>query len=290
MARSIWAVRWAVAARPRCSRRSPAWKAPAACPPRPSTSRPTSTTRRRGCWHCAEREAAAKNLAIARLKEPQTGLPKQDAFDWKNDRRVARWSFDPRHAAEATWTYDAENLYLCVRGVTDDSPMVNGGGDVRTLFKTGDAVEFELRTQPDRDDKQVIPGDLRLLVSVFEKKPVAVLYRYSVPGTTEPVPFTSPIGTTRIDQVEVLADAQIAVDRSPTGYSLRLAVPLADLHFSPAAGKSYRGDIGVIYSDKTGAIDELRMYWANSVTGMVNDLFTEAKIVPATWGRFTVEE
>jgi hypothetical protein len=161
---------------------------------------------------------------------------------------------------------------------------------VRTLFKTGDAIEFELRTQPDKDDKEVIPGDLRLLVSVFEKKPVAVLYRYSVPGTTQPVPFTSPVGTTQIDRVDVLDDAQIAIDRSPTGYSVRLAVPLKDLHFSPAVGKSYRGDIGVVYSDKTGNIDELRMYWANSVTGMVNDLFTEAKIVPAIWGRFTVEE
>ncbi|HEX4147182.1 MAG TPA: sugar-binding protein [Pirellulales bacterium] len=238
----------------------------------------------------AEREAAAKNLAIARLQHAQSGVPKQEAFDWKNDRRVARWSFDPRHAAEATWTYDNENLYLCVRGVTDDSPMVNEGKDVRTLFKTGDAIEFELRTEPDRDDKEVIPGDLRLLVSVLEKKPVAVLYRYSVPGTTQPVTFTSPVGTTPIDQVEVLGDAQIAVDRSPTGYSVRVAVPLKDLQFSPAAGKSYRGDVGVVYSDKTGNVDELRMYWANSVTGLVNDLFMEAKIVPAAWGRFTIEE
>ena len=40
----------------------------------------------------------------------------------------------------------------------------------------------------------------------------------------------------------------------------------------------------------TGAIDELRMYWANPVSGMVNDLPSEAKITPATWGRFTIEE
>ena len=90
--------------------------------------------------------------------------------------------------------------------------------------------------------------------------------------------------------MEVLADAQIAIDRSPAGYSVRVAVPLAALRFAPAAGKTYRGDIGIVYSDKTGTIDELRMYWANPVSGMVNDLSTEAKITPATWGRFTVEE
>jgi hypothetical protein len=238
----------------------------------------------------AQREAAAKSLAIAYTKKPATGAPGYDVFDWSSDRRVARWSFDPRHAAEAAWTYDEKNLYLCVRSVMDDTPMINGGNDVRTLFKTGDAIEFELRTRPNNDDRQVIEGDLRLLVSVFEKKPVAVLYRYKVPGTKQPVEFTSPVGTTRIDQVEVLADAQIAIDRSPAGYSVRAAIPLAALHFAPAAGKTYRGDIGIVYSDKTGAIDELRMCWANPVNGMVNDLSTEARITPATWGRFTIEE
>jgi hypothetical protein len=253
----------------------------------------------------AQREAAAKSLAIVRAKKPLSKAPEQGDFDW-NDRRVARWSFDARHAAEATWTYDGKNLYLCVRGVPDDTPMINGGNDVTTLFKTGDAVEFDLRTQPNKDDKQVIEGDLRLVLSVYEKKPVVVVYRYKVPGAGDcpdfrghaakmglspsPVVFSSPVGKVRIDQVQVLSDAQVVFDRHPTGYTLRAAVPLASLGFSPAAGKIYHGDIGVVYSDRTGTINELRMYWANQISGMVNDLPTEANVVPANWGRFVVEE
>ena len=188
-----------------------------------------------------KREAAAKSLAIARTKKPTTRVPGYDAFDWSNDRRVARWSFDPRHAAEAAWTYDEKNLYLCVRSVMDDTPMINGGNDVRTLFKTGDAIEFELRTQPNRDDKEVIPGDLRLLVSVFEKKPVAVLYRYKVPGTKQSVEFTSPVGVARIDQVEVLADAQIAIDRSPAGYNRAGGRPAGDPTLCAGSGQELPG-------------------------------------------------
>jgi hypothetical protein len=45
-----------------------------------------------------------------------------------------------------------------------------------------------------------------------------------------------------------------------------------------------------VYSDKAGRIDELRMYWANPADAMVNDLFSEAAINPAAWGRFRVEE
>jgi hypothetical protein len=237
----------------------------------------------------AQREAAAMTLAVVRLKRPVIGVPEQGDFDW-NDRRVAKWSFDARHAAEATWAYDDENLYLCVRGVPDDTPMVNGGNDVNTLFKTGDAIEFDLRTQPSRDDKEVIEGDLRLVMSVFEKKPVVVVYRYKAPGAGNPVVFSSPVGKLQVDQVAVLSEARAVFDRHPRGYTLRATVPLASLGFAPVAGRKYRGDIGVIYSDKTGTVNELRMYWANQVSGMVNDLPTEARIVPGTWGRFVVEE
>ena len=168
--------------------------------------------------------------------------------------------------------------------------MINGGADVRTLFKTGDAVALELRTQANNDSPQVIEGDLRLLISVFQGEPVAVLYRYKVPGIREPVPFSSPVGTTKIDQVVVLNGAKIAIDRGNGEYHLRASIPLSDLHFAPRKGKTYRGDVGVIYSDKSGKIDELRMYWANKATGLVNDLFGEAQINPATWGKFKVEE
>ncbi len=44
-----------------------------------------------------------------------------------------------------------------------------------------------------------------------------------------------------------------------------------------------------MYSDKSGTKNELRMYWANPITGMVSDLFSESQINPPTWGRFRVD-
>lgn len=241
----------------------------------------------------AVKHAAAKVLAITAVKGPAKldggGIPDWSVFTF-SDTASARWAFAPgRSVANATWTFDDQNLYLGLQGVQDQTPMINGGKDVRTLFKTGDAVEFELRTTPDADSAEVLPGDLRPVISVFQDKPVAVLYRYKVPGTTEPVAFSSPVGTTRIDEVKVLGDAKIAIDRYGEGYNVRVAVPLKDLSFTPTPDKTYRGDFGVVYSNKSGTLNELRMYWANPITGMVSDLFSESQINPPTWGRFRVD-
>lgn len=233
------------------------------------------------------KQAKAKILDIAAMRQTVTGTPTENQFDWSDNRGVT-WSFDPMHSAQATWSYDSNNLYLCFRDVQDDTPMINHGKDVKTLFKTGDALEFELRTTPDNNTSQVIPGDLRLLLSVFHEKPVAVLYRYKVPGTVQPLNFSSPVGTTRIDQVKTLNDAQINISRRENSYTVCAAIPLSDLGFSPTNGKSYRGDFGVVYSDKTGTIDELRMYWSNPINGMVNDLYSESQIQPGNWGVFKV--
>ncbi|HON08447.1 MAG TPA: hypothetical protein PLW02_10160, partial [Verrucomicrobiota bacterium] len=173
----------------------------------------------------AIKQAASKVLYITQVKQAVKEIPDWGAFDL-NDRRVARWNFDPRHSASATWSYDENNLYIAFQSVRDDTPMINGGVDVFTLFKTGDAVEFELRSQPDKDDAKIIEGDLRIVISVFQGKPVDVLYNYKVPGTTEPVPFSSPVGTVKIDKVVVLDRAKIAIDRGNGEYSVRASIPL----------------------------------------------------------------
>jgi len=239
----------------------------------------------------AATEAAQKVLAITALTHPvTTGLPDWSQFTLSDDRRVARWNFDPAHRVEAaTWTYDDRNLYIAVVGVRDDTPMVNNGRDVRTLFKSGDAVEFELRPTPNNDHPNVLPGDLRIVFSVFDGKPIAVLYRYQVPGSHNPVVFRSPVGAYSVDEVKVLEDAVVGIERGAGEYRLRAAIPLKDLGFAPAKGNTYRGDFGIVYSDRTGNTDELRMYWANPANAMVNDLFSEVQINPRAWGRFVVE-
>ena len=200
-------------------------------------------------------------------------------------RLIACWIFC---SAVATWTCDDTNLYVAFK-VEDTTPMINSGEDVRRLFKFGDAAILELRTDPRQTAKQVSPGDLRLLFSMYKGQPVAVLYDYQRPCEgTDPVEFTS-VKTTRIECLKVLEEAKIAIERTDKGYTLVAAVPLKALRWKPEVGTTYSGDIGIVYSDRTGEINELRMYWANKATGIVSDLSLEADIQPENWGQFEVE-
>ncbi|MFH1920748.1 MAG: hypothetical protein ABIP48_12770 [Planctomycetota bacterium] len=228
-----------------------------------------------------------KVLVIASLASDSEGPLTVDRFAWGKDR-AAQWQFGAERTAEAAWAFDSRNLHVCFRNVADDTPMINGGEDPQRLFKYGDAALLEIRTIPDDKSRQILPGDLRLLFSVLKGKPVAVLYRYRVPGTADPVLFQS-VKTTRIDEIEVLDDARITIERGPDSYTLSATVPLAALGFQPERGKSYRGDVGIVHSDKTGQVNELRMNWANTATGLVSDLSGEAEMTPALWGRFDVE-
>ncbi|MDD4932597.1 MAG: FlgD immunoglobulin-like domain containing protein [Methylacidiphilaceae bacterium] len=233
-------------------------------------------------------ETGPPSLTVLPLARPAGGAPGPDLFNWTSSSRVARWSFDPGHSASAAWTFDDQYLYVGFRAVKDQTPMINRGTDPTRLFKTGDCAILELRAGGAGEKGEIQEGDLRLLLSVYQGRPIAVLYRYRAPGSKEPAEFASPIGVTRIDRVETLADARVRIEPEGDGYSLYAAVPLREIGFHPVPGGVYRGDFGIIYSDRSGTIDELRMYWANRQTGLVSDLASEAAIEPSRWGEFRI--
>jgi len=234
-----------------------------------------------------EQEKHQISIASIAKEHTQGELPAASRFTW-GEGRQAQWNFDGNRGAKATWSYDDTYLYIAFDSVKDATPMINGGKDWRQLFKTGDSAVFDIRTDPDEETGEIRPGDLRVLLSVFEGKPLAVLYRYKVPGTLNPVGFSSGLGTTHIDKVRILEEAKVVFDRRADGYTARAAIPLADLEWAIEPGKSYPGDFGVIYSDRAGQANVLRMFWANPVTSFVNDMSLEAMIEPRFWGRFEV--
>ena len=214
-----------------------------------------------------------------------------DLREWARRREwMADFQFDTAHSASAMFAHDDKHLYVAF-DVADATPMINTGKDWKLLFKSGDALVVELGAGTRRTSTAPRPmaGDLRLLVSVMDGKPVAVLYRYVVPGTAKPEEFSSPVGTTKINRVTVLKTARIGLKRQPDRYAVEIAVPLADLGCTLTKGVSLRGDVGVIYSDRLGLKNELRMYWSNKATGIVTDIFSEAAIQPHLWGTLTVE-
>jgi hypothetical protein len=239
----------------------------------------------------AERNRAAKTtaktpLAIARVPTPPpldgklAGFPK-DCF--------AEWSSGP-YRIRAALAVDAVNLYLAYDVSGRDRPMLNGGKDVRQLFTSGDSVDLQLGTDPATDPKRTEPavGDLRLLLSVFEGKPVAVLYRWKVRQGRDPVTFTCPWRSCTVDRVELLEAAKVAVNRSNGGYLVEAAVPLAAIGFAPQAGREYRLDLGAIFSDAKGTGRAARVYWSNKATGLVSDVPGEIIAIPHLWGTATL--
>ena len=74
-------------------------------------------------------------------------------------------------------------FYLAYQ-VTKDRPFSNKGDNWQTLFLSGDCVDLMLSTNAASGlHSDPAPGDIRLLFSMYQGKPIAVLYRPTVPGT-----------------------------------------------------------------------------------------------------------
>jgi hypothetical protein len=219
-------------------------------------------------------------LAVAWLDNPPA--IDGDLGDWNLARGVAMDGGNGR-SAEVALGRDKNKLYLAYQ-VHERRPLQNGGADWQTLFATGDCVDLMLaaNAQADLNRRAAVPGDLRLLLSVFQGRPVAVLYRPVVLGVSAPVT----ISTIRIDRVTRLAAAEVAVSRDTARglYTVEAAVPLAELGIDPAAATALRGDVGVIFADESGRSRSLRLYYYNHHTEMVSDVPTEATLQPAEWG------
>jgi hypothetical protein len=190
--------------------------------------------------------------------------------------------------------YDEQTLYAAFE-VADASPMRNQGGDSSLLFKTGDACDVMRATDPAADPqrKGPAPGDLRLLFSVLQGKPVCVLYESKLRadgkrGKTLKT-FTSPTGQEAFDRVVVLDAARVAIERSEKGYVLEAAVPLAAIGFSAKPGVKTKADLGVLFSNDGGGRTVRRAYVANQDTSIVEDAPSEARLQPAKWATLRVD-
>jgi hypothetical protein len=238
--------------------------------------------------HLDAQAAAAKKTSEMTIARGEAPVVDGDLKDWDLTKGVS-WETGAGQKAAAALRHDGKKLYLAWK-VDDTSPMVNAGTDYTLLFKTGDCVDLWLGTDPKAPADRAAPvaGDIRLLFSVMDAKPVAVLYRAVVADTKTPVEFRSPMRVVKIDQVDKLAAAEIKVARDVTGYTLEAAVPLAALGLVPEKAE-LRGDIGVILSDAAGARANQRSYLHNKATNIVMDVPDEAMFHVGKWGKVVVE-
>jgi hypothetical protein len=128
------------------------------------------------------------------------------------------------------------------------------------------------------------PGDQRLLITRVKGQTRALLYRARVPGTKEPVSFSSPWRSISLDAVEdVTSSVTLASDKNG---NYEISIPLAALHWQPKPGETYRADLGVLRG-ANGQTTQ-RVYWSNKATAITADVPSEAELTPKLWGKWKI--
>ncbi len=198
---------------------------------------------------------------------------------------TVRWDKSGKFRVEVDLDADDTHLHLHYR-VQDPSAWVNNGRDWTKLFATGDTVDLQIATNPKADPKRKgpSPGDKRIVIAPFEGQPIAVLYEHRKPGGKNPIEFTSPWRGEKVDHVQRLPNVKIEVKTNNVGYAVQVSVPLSDLGININGKQSYRADFGVTYGDAKGTDTNLRSYWSNQSTGLVDDIPGEIMLSPNLWG------
>jgi len=152
-------------------------------------------------------------------------------------------------------------------------------------FKTGGVLDIMIGSSAAKDVDRKLPvaGDLRLLVTLNNNKPYALVYKavMASKSNNEGVPFSSPDRTIRFDQVnDVSKQLKFASKEGIYEFS----IPLSILNLNPTNGLEINGDIGVLKGD--GTHTSSRIYWSNKATSIVSDVPSEAELTPSLWGKF----
>jgi hypothetical protein len=215
--------------------------------------------------------------------------------DWPS---TTDWAYIDRRGTKANFNSDSRpyevraavaltDTHLFVAWRTTEKRLLNNSGETpNALFKHGGCLDVMLATDPAAapDRAAPVPGDQRLLVTRVKDQTRALLYRARVPGTKEPVAFSSPWRSIAIDVVEEVSQ-HVAFATDHAGH-YEISIPLAVLHWQPKLGATYRADLGVL----RGAHGQTtqRVYWANKATAITADVPSEAELTPRLWGNWQV--
>ena len=204
------------------------------------------------------------------------------AVDGKlNDWSGLKWvdiSSGKTSAVTGAITISGNRLYAGYR--TGDVGLLKNSGEMPLApFKTGGALDLMIATEA---------VDVRLLVTIINGKPKALIYKNLLKGASEgeKVPFSSPSRTIKFDRVvDISSQLQFAAGKNG---DYEISVPLAVLNLKPTEGMMIKGDIGILKGD--GAQTLSRIYWSNKSTSIVSDVPSEAELTPKLWGNWLFEQ
>ncbi|HTD67050.1 MAG TPA: hypothetical protein VK846_11025, partial [Candidatus Limnocylindria bacterium] len=204
--------------------------------------------------------------------------------------QIGDWG-SKRVNTEVALALSGDRLYACFKTAEPDL-LENSGETWPMHFKTGGALDLMLATAAKANvNRAAAAGDVRLLVTLVKKKPVAILYRPVAPGAgREPFPFSSPLRTIKFDRIDdvsrdlVLKSQFVKNEKDKTQSAIyEFSIPLATLGLKATAGETIHGDIGVLRGD--GSTTFQRSYWRNKASALTSDVPSEAELTPKLWGR-----
>ncbi|MCM8785769.1 MAG: hypothetical protein NC827_04285 [Candidatus Omnitrophica bacterium] len=189
--------------------------------------------------------------------------------------------------------YDNENLYLFY-DVKTPFELTNSINDYKIIFKGGNLIDIQIGTDKNapKDRERPTYGDLRILVTRQEDKPVAVIYRPKVKdfkGT--PIVLSSPTGKEEFDIIEKIEDIKIEYKKTNYGFTATVSIPLKLLGLELKQGEEILMDVGYIFGNINGSQVSLRSYWSNNsfAANVIYDIPTESRLEPKYWGKAIVE-
>lgn len=173
---------------------------------------------------------------------------------------------------------------------TGEPSLLQNSGEIPTApFKTGGALDLMIGTSSKSNPNRAaaVVGDCRLIITLVNNKPLALLYRAVVPGTPigERVPFSSPSNTIMFDRVD---DVTTQLEFAGKNGSYEFSIPLNIVGIKPYSGQQIKGDIGILRGKDGQTVS--RIYWSNKITGITSDVPSEAMLTPALWGTFIFKD
>ena len=174
---------------------------------------------------------------------------------------------------------------LVVAYQTDQNQLLlNSAAEFPFAFTQGGGLDLMLRTSGTDESRSAKPGDIRLFVTKKNGQILAVLYRQKAFIAGNRQVFASPVGQVTFDDVQ---DVSKYVEVASDGANYEFFIPLSLLGLKDPAGKSFRGDVGMVLSD--GVRARARIYWHNKWDSMCADVPNEARLNPGQWGLFRFE-
>ena len=236
----------------------------------------------------AERVAARQQKTgnAARRKYPVYGIQKIDnpeSIGWRHIDSIQIG--EHKYQANIQVCYGKDSLYLRY-DVIKKSAFENNSQNFQMAYANGDAVDLHLQTKWQSAVNRQDPayGDLRILFTEYNNEPVAIKYHMKSQNRS---PYTIRSGqrTITFNEISMIEDADVHIEKRTDGYRVRAIVPLASIGLETLApGCVRRGDVGVIFANHGKRV--ARTYWANQGTWHIADVGIESELHPHKWGYF----